>query len=108
MSFPTVIKGREQKSVEIVGQVLLKIRTSNRRLGDCAEEDTCFQCSAGLRSFRGRTGEQRVLHFAEQIMTDGTPHRVFGEFLVYLHPKRAVEVVRQLIFKFVTKHSVYL
>ena len=37
-------------------------------------------------------------------MTEGTTHRMFGKILVCLYAERPVEVIRQLIFKFVTKH----
>jgi hypothetical protein len=44
------------------------------------------------------------LHVAQKIMTHGTTHRVFGKRAMTLGGKRSVEVIGQLIFKFVTKH----
>jgi hypothetical protein len=37
-------------------------------------------------------------------MTDRAAHRVRGKILVRLNVEHAVEVIRQPIFKFVTKH----
>ena|SRR5437868_4565897 len=41
-------------------------------------------------------------------MTDGAAHRVLSKLLVCLSGERAVEIIGQLIFKFVTKHLLTL
>src|SRR5258707_1066303 len=86
--------------------MLFEIRATDRRLRHRPNQDASFKFSAREGSFRKRAGLQRVLHFTQQIVTDGAPHRVFGKFLVRMHLERAVEIICQLIFKFVAKHLV--
>src|SRR5438876_4978071 len=106
MTLPPVIERRQQESIEIIGQMVLEIRATDRCLRHRLNEDASFKFSARQGSFGRRAGLQRVLHFAQQIMTDGAAHRVFAEFLVRMHLERAVEIICQLIFKFVAKHLV--
>ena len=106
MPLPPVIKRRQQESIEIVGQMLFKIRATDRRLWHRFNKNASLEFSARQGSLGRGADLQRILHFTQQIVTDRAAHRVFSEFLVRMHVERAVEIICQLIFKFVAKHLV--
>ena len=108
MTLPTVIQRRDQKSVKIIGKVLFKLGAGNSRFRRSLHQNARIQPDTCRRSFRGRTGQQSVLNVAQQIVTDGAAHRVFGERTMDFNGERSVEVVSQLIFKFVAKHLLSL
>src|SRR5436190_23447116 len=104
MPFPTVIKRREQKAVQIIGQVCFKFSAGKRGLWNRLQENASVQANASRRRFRSGTSHQSVLNFTQKIMTDRAAHRMRRKILVRLDLERAIKVVRQSIFKFVTKH----
>src|SRR5688572_21536542 len=98
-----VERGRDE-SVEVVGQVLLELLATHRGLGRGLQKNARLQARRGLGRHVRAALDDGVSDFVQKLVTDGTPQRVLAEGAVGLAVERAVEVVRQTLFKLCAQH----
>src|SRR5207248_5518848 len=104
VALPAMVERGGEEAVEVVGQVLLELLARHRGLRRGLQKYARFEFGRRLGRHVGAALDDCVADFAEKLVADGAAHGVFGEGAACVAFERAVQVVRQTIFKLCAKH----
>ena len=104
MALPTVVERGGEEAVEVVRQVLLELVARHRGLGRGGEKYARFEAGRRLRRNVRAALDDGVADFVQKLVADGAAKRVLCEGALFVARERAVDVVRQTIFKIRAKH----
>ena len=92
------------KFTSILFSPLLELGARHRSLGRGLHDDARLKPRRRRRRRRRAALRERVLDFVQKLVTDRAAHRVLGENALRLGFERAVQIVRQPIFKLYAQH----